>query len=268
MKSLIYLSLVVILIVGATSAFAAREVMLYTGTFQWIDKAMVDEEADICKGLLDGEGIPAEITEDENAVKSWMQSTAGDGSVDVLVIYGDIPPAVYAGGNAEPDGSVAENWIETTDGDMILNHADYMFWGVGGRNKEGGLQNMMDIPDIVMWDDDTPMQVTADGKKYTPSLVDFNSDRPFHLDQLADNWKAEVIFASNTGDDTGTRADPVVVRDGNLGRLCIVHQTASEDNPKGEVAAEIIFNYLKLGAPTTPVEPGGKASTTWANIKR
>ncbi|HIE28065.1 TPA: hypothetical protein EYP66_12335, partial [Candidatus Poribacteria bacterium] len=143
MKSLIYLSLVVILIVGATSAFAAREVMLYTGTFQWIDKAMVDEEADICKGLLDGEGIPAEITEDENAVKSWMQSTAGDGSVDVLVIYGDIPPAVYAGGNAEPDGSVAENWIETTDGDMILNHADYMFWGVGGRNKEGGLQNMM-----------------------------------------------------------------------------------------------------------------------------
>ena len=26
----------------------------------------------------------------------------------------------------EPDGSIAENWIETTDGDTILNHADYI----------------------------------------------------------------------------------------------------------------------------------------------
>ena len=33
-------------------------------------------------------------------------------------------------------------------------------------------------------------------------------------------------------------ADPVIVRDGNRGRLALVHQTSEQDNPKGEVAAE------------------------------
>ena len=42
---------------------------------------------------------------------------------------------------------MAELFIESTDGDAIINHADYMFWGFNGRNAEGGLQNMMDILD-------------------------------------------------------------------------------------------------------------------------
>ncbi len=82
-----------------------------------------------------------------------------------------------------------------------------MFYVVdgGGTNAEGGLQTMMDIPDITMWDDDTPMKVTNEGKNYTPSLKDFQTDRPFHLDQLRDPWKPLLILAQN---DAGTRADP------------------------------------------------------------
>ena len=102
----------------------------------------------------------------------------------------------------------------------------------------------MDIPGITMWGDNTPMKVTARGKALTPSLRNFSSDRPFHLDRLEGDWFAELILASNTGDERATRADPVIVRDGNLGRIAIVHQTENEDNPKGRVAAEIIINYL------------------------
>ena len=135
-----------------------------------------------------------------------------------------------------------------------------MFWGLSGRNEEGGLKNMMDIDNIVMWDDDTAMTVTAEGKAISPSLPDFASDRPFHTDELAGDWEIEVSFAQN---DDGTRADPIIVRDGNLGRLIPVIQTANGDEPKGAVAAEIITWLMS----TTPVEPAGKLSTTWGDLK-
>ena len=51
-----------------------------------------------------------------------------DGNVNVVIFYGVLPASIYGAGNAQPDGSVAENWIETTDGDTILNHADYIGW--------------------------------------------------------------------------------------------------------------------------------------------
>ncbi|CAI8010739.1 hypothetical protein GBAR_LOCUS7046 [Geodia barretti] len=108
------------------------------------------------------------------------------------------------------------------------------------RNEEGGLKNMMDIDDIVMWDDDTPMKVTGEASFISPSLTDFASDRPFHVMNSTGNWEVEVSLAQN---DDGTRADPIIVRDGNLGRLIPVIQTNGGDEPKGAVAAEIII-YL------------------------
>ncbi len=266
MKYWVALLIAGLVVVGLTgSALAKGEVLLYTGTFQWIDQAMVDDESVKCADLLTAGGQQNETTTEGNRVAEWMQATTGDGGVDVLILYGDIPPEVYT--NDTPDGSIAETWIESEDGDLIINHADYMFWGLGGRNEVSGLQNMMDIPDITMWDDDTPMVVTADGKKYTPSLVDFNSDRPFHLDELTGDWVPEVIFAQNAA---GNRADPVIVKDGARGRLAPIHQTATEDNPKAEVAAEIILNYLPAAAddPATAVEPQNKLATTWAALKR
>ena len=63
------------------------------------------------------------------------------------------------------------------------------------------------------------------------------------------------LLASNTGDAQATRADPVILRDGDRGRIAIVHQTAFKDNPKGEVAAEIMINYLFTeAAQETPPE--------------
>ena len=226
------------------NGLAIGEVLIYTGEVWWITQDEAVTEAKTTQRLLKAEDIQTEITNSENAVKQWMLRTTLDDSVDVLILYGDIPSTIYPAGNALPDGSVAENWIETADGNTILNHADYIFYG-NGKNGEQGLQNIMDIPGIMMWGDDTPMRVAASGKALTPSLTAFQSDRPFHLDELRGDWFAEVVFASNTGDERATRADPVIVRDGNRGRIAIVHQTSSENNPKGQVAAEIIINYLQ-----------------------
>ena len=226
------------------NGLAIGEVLIYTGEVWWITQDEAVTEAKTTQRLLKAEDIQTEITNSENAVKQWMLRTTLDDSVDVLILYGDIPSTIYPAGNALPDGSVAENWIETADGNTILNHADYIFYG-NSKNGEQGLQNIMDIPGIMMWGDDTPMRVAASGKALTPSLTAFQSDRPFHLDELRGDWFAEVVFASNTGDERATRADPVIVRDGNRGRIAIVHQTSFENNPKGQVAAEIIINYLQ-----------------------
>ena len=235
------------------------DVLIYTGDVWWITPQAAIVEAKTTENLLESAGIRAKITDDENYVKQWMLQTTSDGSVDVLILYGPIPTTIYPPGNAMPDGSVAENWIETSDGNTILNHADYLgFWSTNtgqGRQQNGAgtLQNLMDIPSIFfpVDKDNIPMFVTADGGALTPSLVNFQSNRAFPLDRLQGDWFAEKILASNTGDAEATLADPVIVRNGNRGRIAIVHQTSFEDNPKGEVAAEIIINYL-LPEPTEP----------------
>lgn len=257
-------TLTALLALPLTQVFAAGEVVIYTGTTQWIAKDAADEQANICVDMLNEAGINNTLLTsdgDMDALATWMEDTTGDDGLDICVLYGDIPPTLYPQGNAQPDGSVAEAFIETTDGDAIINHADYMFWGLGNRNAEGGLQNMMDIPGIVMWDDNTPMIVTDKGKEIAPSLPEIQSDRPFHIDQLDGGWEVEVSLAQN---EAGTRADPIIVRDGELGRLIPVIQTANGDEPKGAVAAEII---IWLMANATSVEPEGKLSTTWGNLK-
>ena len=256
-------TLIMLMALPLTSVFAAGDVAIYTGITQWISKAAADEQAQICVDMLNDAGIANtwyDSDGDTDALADWMDSVTGNGVLDICVLYGDFPPSIYPEGNTQTDGSIAETFIETTDGDVFINHADYMFWGLGGRNEEGGLKNMMDIDNIVMWDDDTAMTVTAEGKAISPSLPDFASDRPFHTDELAGDWEIEVSFAQN---DDGTRADPIIVRDGNLGRLIPVIQTANGDEPKGAVAAEIITWLMS----TTPVEPAGKLSTTWGDLK-
>ena len=67
------------------------------------------------------------------------------------------------------------------------------------------------------------MIVTPDGNALTPSLASFETYRPIPLNQLQGEWFAEKVFASDTGGDQAVYADPVIVRDGNRGRLAIVH---------------------------------------------
>ena len=244
-------------------------VLMYTGAVSWMSLDDANRQSQITKQLLDSKGIRAKIVQTEDAVRDWMLQTTSDGNVDVLILYGTLPISIYPSFNSQPDGSVAENWIESTDGNTILNHGDYFGFWAGGHEEElefengvQALQAIMDIPHITMWDggleNNTAMVVTKDGKEVTPSLTNFKSDRAFHLDELTGNWFAEKVLASDTGTSQATRADPVIVRDGNRGRIGIVYQTFNEVNPKGEVVAELITNFLlenndKISLP--PVEP-------------
>ena len=246
-------------------------VLIYTGDTWFITPEAATAEAATTRNLLRSAGVQAEITEDGDYVRQWMLQTAATGDVNVFMLYGVIPNAIYPAGNTQADGSVAESWIETSDGNTILNQADYLGWhsdgdshieslsgftqALGPTNRRAALQNLMDIPDIEIYLGRTPMTVTRDGSRLTPSLIDFSSSRPFPLDQFQGEWFAEQVLASNTGDTNATLADPVIVRDGNRGRIAIAHQTFFRDDPKGEVAAELIINYLLSDTGTGPPPP-------------
>ncbi len=236
------------------------DVLMYTGAVSWMSLDDANQQSQITKQLLTSKGIQAEIVQTDDSVRDWMLQTTSDGNIDILILYGILPTSIYQFPNSQPDGSVAEIWIESTDGNTILNHGDY--FGFVDSNGVQTLQDIMDIPHITMWDfgleNNTPMVVTKDGKEVTPSLTNFQSDRAFHLDELTGDWFAEKVLASDTGTSQATRADPVIVRDGNRGRIGIVYQTFNEVNPKGKVAAELIANFLlgnndEISLP--PVEP-------------
>ena len=251
------------------------DVLIYTNRSFWITLEDAEMAAETTKRRLDFAGVQAEITKNDAYVREWMLHTTGDGNTNAIVLYGVLPASVYGTGNTQPDGSIAESWIETTDGDTILNHADYIAYNTDfdvdkitewtpdknqavGSNREGGLQNLMDNPNINLFTAGiASMAVTSDGMALTPSLANFDSWRPIPLAQLQGEWFAEKVFASDTGDAEATYADPVILRDGDRGRLAIVHATTEHEGLlNGEVAAEMIINAL-LATPMmeTPPEP-------------
>lgn len=129
---------------------------------------------------------------------------------------------------------------------------------------------MMDIPDIVQWDDDTPMKVTKEGKELTPTLKDYATDRPFHLDQIEKtDWELEIAFATNSGKGAGaTRCDPCIVRNTKTdARLIQVYQTNNGGDPMGDVIAEIILNYYLDAVGALDVDPQDKLPALWGDIK-
>jgi len=178
----------------------------------------------------------------QDALADWVVEHTGDGVSDLLILCGQYPDTLYEPGNSQADDSLGELFLD--DGNCIINTGDYMFYVVNGSgtNAAGGLQTMMDISGITMWGDNTQVNVTPDGEDFTPSLQDYQTDRPFHLDELEGDWEVELILAGN---DAGTRADPVIVFNAETeGRLGIFYQTASQDDdPRGEVISEWINNW-------------------------
>jgi hypothetical protein len=208
----------------------------------WFGQAAADREVQEIVANVKGVSIKLFTSTDHAALANWVRDHTGDGGSDLLILCGQFPATIYTPGNSQADNSLAELFLD--DGNCIINTGDYMFYVAdgAGTSAAGGLQTMMDIAGITMWDDDTAVTVTADGKKYTPSLKDYAVDRPWHLDELQGDWYAELILAQNAA---GTRAEPAIIANRVTGgRLGTFYQTAGQDDdPRGEVISEWIKNW-------------------------
>ena len=122
MKDCIPWSVVLLLVCAFLTPGQTGEVMLYPAEFNWMPETMADAQAQICSDLLTAAGITnVRLTNPDNAaLQSWVTSHTDNGELDVLVLYGRFPSALYPNPNVETDGSLAELFIESTDGDAIF----------------------------------------------------------------------------------------------------------------------------------------------------
>ena len=209
----------------------------------------------------------------------WLVSHTNNGQTDVVfTACGTCPSSFYPFPNKEPDGSNIENFIEA--GNVHVNVADWIYYmsyegGVRSADNGGtGAANVFDIPGLSFGDRGTDFQPTAEGKKYIPSLKNFDSARPWHMEQFKGTpWKL-VAFAVDKGDKNS--ADPVVAistedgKDGT-GMIAAMWQKdapvwAGKPDPRGIGVAEFMVNWLQENA-TFAVNPKEKMSTTWGYVK-
>jgi len=261
------------------SVTLAGDLALYTGPTNagWITDDACRREADeMIAGLGD---IFASISDfgdgEEAGLGDWCVEHTGNGQVDVIITAsGTMPSSLYPFPNLEPDGSNVEEFVD--DGNVLINIADwigYMSYEGGVRspdNGPNGAANIFDIPGLSFGSRTNNMTVNDNGKKYLPSLVDFTTDRPWHVEQFAGTDWEVTTFAEADADN----ADPgVAVNAATGGIIAALIQKAwadpgADNDNRGEVTVEFVVNWLTENADiTTAVEPGGKLSVTWGDLK-
>ena len=245
------LALALIVTLACSTMAAAADIAISTQA-GWFGQAAADREMQLVVDSVTTAPIEVFTANQHAALADWVKAHTGDGVCDLLILCGQFPATIYAPGNTQADGSLAELFLD--DGNCIVNTGDYMFYVVdgAGTNAEPGLETMMDIAHISMWDDDTQVTITPDAATYTPSLVNYATDRPWHLDELRGDWYPELILAQNA---TGTRAEPAIIANRVTGgRLGTFYQTSGQDSdPRGKIISEWINNWYlpRFGGPTT-----------------
>ena len=269
-RSVLTLFVVLLMVAFTVSSWAELgDVAIFSEATGWISKDNADIQRaivfDDLKGTVSSVGDVVYATDAE--IGPWAEERIDDGKADILVIFGWFPTTLYTPGNSQVDDSIAERFLY--GGNIILNCADYIFYVTegGGANGENGLKTIINI-NADMWGGGTAIKPTDDGKKYTPTLEDFTSERPFKAEQIVDPWSVEAAF----GDNGSGFFDPGIIKlNDSSGRVGICLQEPNNgDLPRGQILIEMI-DFISMQpdilAGGTPVEPTGKAAVTWGGIK-
>ena len=267
----------------AYGAYAA-DLAIYAGPPNggWISPASVAREtADVEAGLSDSfESMTTFRDGDEVGYDSplglWLQGHTGNGVTDVIVLTsGTMPSALYQFPNVDPDGSRVEEFLD--GGNVVVNIADwfgYMSYEGGSRsadNGAAGAANIFDIPGLSFGSRVNSMVVNDAGRQYLPSLVDFSSARPWHLEQFAGTDWTVTTFADAGPND----ADPAVAVNSVTGGVVAALMQKDWPDPsdaediRGDIVVEFVNNWLtdQNILVTTAVEAEGKAASTWGELK-
>lgn len=248
----------------------------------WYTAAAMRKDVETIKNLTKGMfQVVAEFDDGQlDDFAKWAEARSDDNKLDIIWLNGCVPSSLYPFPNLKPDGSVIEGWLD--GGNMIINVGDwfgYVSYEGGGRKAENGpsgAANILDLSSAIIYSaDNTKMTTTAAGKKYLPSLGDSCiCYRPIALTQVVNPWEVADVFASLTGDEKATGADPVVIYNNKTGAyVAFINQSAGSGPPgwlddRGKTCAEFIINWAAEVVGFIFVEPAGKLSGTWGDIKK
>ncbi len=188
--------------------------------------------------------------EQSDAFAAWVEANMDDGEMDIIWLNGCMPSVLYPFPNLQPNGSLAEEWLN--HGNMIINVGDwfgYVSYEGGSRQTENGSAGAANILNlaagIILSADGTTLPVTDAGRQYLPSLNDpAPTSRPIGLAAVVAPWEVAAVFAQNAA---GTQADPVVIHNTETGGyVAFINQggTGSWIDDRGLTCAEFINNWV------------------------
>ena len=271
-------SLVICVFLINVDIASGMDVAICTESFPWPQATYYDPEILIMTDLIQ-ESADVQLfgVNELDALADWVQAHT-DGEDHLLILTGIIPTTIYASGNAEPDGSIVENFLDA--GNTIINTGEYAFYRIEGdvtANEHGGLQNVLDAPQAEMWQTKNgwvggfvvTMTPTADGEKYAPSLVEYGTSYTLHAEDFVGTpWEFEIVIAENTDDNL--RVDGLMRNPETGGRFGVFLQSytdiAMPDIPWGTILGEFVVNYC-INEAGFAVQADGKLATTWGSIK-
>jgi len=279
-----YLSVFFVFMMAICGYVYSSDIAYYIGNPNvdgWYSQAAVLEDVATVKAETAGVFVDVkEFGDDQlDAFAAWAVANTDDGDFDIIWLGGTVPSTLYQFPNVDPDGSVIEEWLD--GGNMIINVGDwfaYCSYEGGARqadNGSAGAANILDLSAAIIYSaDNTQMTVTAEGKKYLPSLGDSCiSYRPVAPVQVVDDWEVAAVFASIGGEDDGTGADPIVIYNTETGGyVAFINQSAGSGPPgwlddRGLTCAELINNWVGEEQGFISVEPADKLPTVWGGIK-
>jgi hypothetical protein len=266
----------------STQVEANYNFAVHTDSHPWAreDPKGAQEEIDTLIKKIDGVvNLEAFDPKDIKGLASWVEAHT-DGGGNTLILTGITPTSIYPAGNAKPDGSILEEFLDA--GNTIFNTGEYTFYtseGPDETNGQAALPNIIDVPEAFVWMGRGPdawqanpveMTPTQAGKDHIPSLKKYNTSYPFHVEDYEKSpWEVEIALAENKDDDL--RIDPAVLfNEETGGRLGIFVQVYVGDVPHpgvswGEIMGEFITNYYI--PEVLSVEPINKLTTIWGRLK-
>ena len=279
MKKLVIVFLTVLI---STQVEANYNFALHTDSHPWAreDPKGAQAEIDTLIKIIDNKvNLTAFDPKDIKGLADWVKAHT-EGGGNTLILTGITPSTIYPISNAKPDGSLLEEFLDA--GNTIFNTGEYTFYtseGPDETNGQAALPNIIDVPEAFVWMNRGPdawqanpveMTPTQEGKDLIPSLKEYNTSYPFHVEDYEKSpWELEIALAENKDDDL--RVDPAVLfNEETGGRLGIFVQVYVGDVPHpgvswGDIMGEFIVNYYL--PEVLSVEPTGKLTTTWGNLK-
>ena len=276
------LSILCLTVLISTQVEANFDFALHTDSHPWgrVDPKGAQEEIDTLIKIIDGAvNLEAFDPKDIKGLANWVEAHT-EGGGNTLILTGITPSTIYPAGNAKPDGSILEEFLDA--GNTIFNTGEYTFYtseGPAETNGQGGLGNIIDVPEAFVWHGKGPdawrgdpieMTPTQASKDHVPSLKKYNTSYPFHIEDYEKSpWELEIALAENKDEDL--RLEPaVILNEDTGGRLGIFVQVYVGDVPHpgvswGEIMGEFIVNYYV--PEVLSVEPTEKLTTSWGKLK-